>query len=218
MPGGAAEQCTFHRHRGLSATRFTAGVHGDMRGMRARMLLASLTVVLAVSLCAPASAADLVDVRRYAESIQVACATPPQTTSPGRAGRYCQARRWSAPRARALPGPARARRQGLGLKVRRLPPGGVAGDGRCTAHGHQDLLEDGYIAAKSNNNLGSTVDSRWSAATAAARHGHRLRRLHTPRNTTRARDRVLRNRLVLKNAMENQAFRQLLPRVVALRL
>jgi D-alanyl-D-alanine dipeptidase len=40
--------------------------------MPARTLLIALTVVLAGSLCASASAADLVDVRRYASSIQVA--------------------------------------------------------------------------------------------------------------------------------------------------
>jgi D-alanyl-D-alanine dipeptidase len=39
--------------------------------MPARTLLIALTVVLAGSLCASASAADLVDVRRYASSIQV---------------------------------------------------------------------------------------------------------------------------------------------------
>jgi D-alanyl-D-alanine dipeptidase len=62
--------------------------------------------------------------------------------------------------------------------------------------------------AKSNHNLGSTVD-----LTLIRRASGRQLDINTafdaftPRaNTTRARGRVLRNRLILKNAMEDQSF------------
>ena len=84
------------------------------------MLLASLAVVLAGSLCASASAADLVDVRRYAESIQVDVryATANNFTGAPLDG-YCQAQALVLrPRARALARVQRALgRRGLGLKV-----------------------------------------------------------------------------------------------------
>jgi zinc D-Ala-D-Ala dipeptidase len=110
-------------------------------------------------------------------------ATPPRTTSPAR---------------------------GLGLKVfDAYRPARLAGDGalaRRTDNG--ELLRDGYIAPKSNHNLESTVD-----LTLIRRASGRQLDINTafdaftPRaNTTRARGRVLRNRLILKNAMEDQSF------------
>jgi D-alanyl-D-alanine dipeptidase len=105
--------------------------------MPARTLLIVLTVVLAGSLCASASAADLVDVRRYASSIQVDV-------------RYATANNFTG----ARPGAEGLRR----------------------ASGRQLDMNTAFDA-------------------------------FTPRaNTTRARGRVLRNRLILKNAMEDQSF------------
>jgi len=74
--------------------------------------------------------------------------------------------------------------------------------------GNRDLLRDGYIAPKSNHNLGSTVDLTL-VRLASGREldmGTAFDAFTRRANTTRARDRVLRNRLILKNAMENQAF------------
>jgi zinc D-Ala-D-Ala dipeptidase len=185
-----------------------------MRVMRARVLLASLTVVVAGSLCAYASAADLVDVRRYAGSIQVDVryATANNFTGAPLAG-YCQPTALMLrPRARALARVQRALgRRGLGLKVfdAYRPARASRAMVRWARRTHnQDLLTEGYIAAKSNHNLGSTVD-----LTLIRRASGRELDMgtsfdaFTPRaNTTRARGRVLRNRLILKTAMEEQTF------------
>jgi zinc D-Ala-D-Ala dipeptidase len=185
-----------------------------MRVMRARVLLASLTVVVAGSLCASASAADLVDVRRYAGSIQVDVryATANNFTGAPLAG-YCQPTALMLrPRARALARVQRALgRRGLGLKVfdAYRPARASRAMVRWARRTHnQDLLTEGYIAAKSNHNLGSTVD-----LTLIRRASGRELDMgtsfdaFTPRaNTTRARGRVLRNRLILKTAMEEQTF------------
>jgi zinc D-Ala-D-Ala dipeptidase len=185
-----------------------------MRIMRARTVLISLAVVLAGSLCASASAADLVDVRRYASSIQVEVryATPNNFTGAPLAG-YCQPTALMLrPRARALARVQRALgRRGLGLKVFDAYRPARASRAmvrwvRRTDNG--ELLRDGYIAPKSNHNLGSTVD----LTLIRRRSGRQLDMgtafdAFTPRaNTTRARGRVLRNRLILKNAMEDQSF------------
>jgi zinc D-Ala-D-Ala dipeptidase len=185
-----------------------------MRVMRARVLLASLTVVVAGSLCASASAADLVDVRRYAGSIQVDVryATANNFTGAPLAG-YCQPTALMLrPRARALARVQRALgRRGLGLKVfdAYRPARASRAMVRWARRTHnQDLLTEGYIAAKSNHNLGSTVD-----LTLIRRASGRELDMgtsfdaFTPRaSTTRARGRVLRNRLILKTAMEEQTF------------
>jgi D-alanyl-D-alanine dipeptidase len=185
-----------------------------MRVMRARVLLASLTVVVAGSLCASASAADLVDVRRYAGSIQVDVryATANNFTGAPLAG-YCQPTALMLrPRARALARVQRALgRRGLGLKVfdAYRPARASRAMVRWARRTHnQDLLTEGYIAAKSNHNLGSTVD-----LTLIRRGSGRELDMgtsfdaFTPRaSTTRARGRVLRNRLILKTAMEEQTF------------
>jgi zinc D-Ala-D-Ala dipeptidase len=185
-----------------------------MRVMRARVLLASLTVVVAGSVCAYASAADLVDVRRYAGSIQVDVryATANNFTGAPLAG-YCQPTALMLrPRARALARVQRALgRRGLGLKVfdAYRPARASRAMVRWARRTHnQDLLTEGYIAAKSNHNLGSTVD-----LTLIRRASGRELDMgtsfdaFTPRaNTTRARGRVLRNRLILKTAMEEQTF------------
>jgi zinc D-Ala-D-Ala dipeptidase len=185
-----------------------------MRVMRARVLLGSLTVVVAGSLCASASAADLVDVRRYAGSIQVDVryATANNFTGAPLAG-YCQPTALMLrPRARALARVQRALgRRGLGLKVfdAYRPARASRAMVRWARRTHnQDLLTEGYIAAKSNHNLGSTVD-----LTLIRRASGRELDMgtsfdaFTPRaNTTRARGRVLRNRLILKTAMEEQTF------------
>ncbi|MDP9227925.1 MAG: peptidase M15 [Actinomycetota bacterium] len=182
--------------------------------MRARMLLASLTVVLAGSLCASASAADLVDVRRYANSIQVDVryATANNFTGAPLAG-YCQAQALMLrPRARALARVQRALgRRGLGLKVfdaYRPARASRAMVRWARRTGNRDLLEDGYIAPKSNHNLGSTVDLTLVrlANGRELEMGTAYDAFTRGANTTRARDRALRNRLILKNAMENQAF------------
>jgi zinc D-Ala-D-Ala dipeptidase len=182
--------------------------------MRARALLISFTVVLAVSLCPSASAADLVDVRRYAKSIQVDVryATANNFTGAPLAG-YCQPTALMLrPRARALARVQRALgRRGLGLKVFDAYRPARASRAmvrwaRRTDNVH--LLKEGYIAPKSNHNLGSTVD-----LTLIRRASGREIDMgtafdaFTPRaNTTRARGRVLRNRLILKDAMEDQSF------------
>jgi D-alanyl-D-alanine dipeptidase len=151
--------------------------------MPARTLLIALTVVLAGSLCASASAADLVDVRRYASSIQVDVRDATANNFTG----------------------ARPGAEGL----RRLPPGArLAGDGalaRRTDNG--ELLRDGYIAPKSNHNLESTVD-----LTLIRRASGRQLDMNTafdaftPRaNTTRARGRVLRNRLIPRTPWKTRA-------------
>jgi zinc D-Ala-D-Ala dipeptidase len=182
--------------------------------MRARTLLISFTVVLAVSLCPFASAADLVDVRRYAKSIQVDVryATANNFTGAPLAG-YCRPTALMLrPRARALARVQRALgRRGLGLKVfdaYRPARASRAMVRWARRTDNQALLQDGYIARKSNHNLASTVD-----LTLIRRASGRELDMgtafdaFTPRaNTTRARGRVLRNRLILKDAMEDQNF------------
>jgi zinc D-Ala-D-Ala dipeptidase len=182
--------------------------------MRARVLLVSLTVLLVGSLSSPASAADLVDVRRYAKSIQVEVryATANNFTGAPLPG-YCQPRALLLrPRARALARVQRAlRRRGLGLKVfdaYRPARASRAMVRWARGTGNEELLNQGYIAPKSNHNLASTVD-----LTLVRRGSGRELDLGTAydsfttrANTTRAHGRILRKRLILKNAMEKQGF------------
>jgi D-alanyl-D-alanine dipeptidase len=142
--------------------------------MPARTLLIALTVVLAGSLCASASAADLVDVRRYASSIQVEV-------------RYATANNFTG---------ARPGAEGL----RRLPSGArLAGDGALGAANRQWRAPARRLY-------------RAEEQPQPRKHGRQLDvgtafDAFTPRaNTTRARGRVLGNRLILKNAMEDQSF------------
>jgi zinc D-Ala-D-Ala dipeptidase len=182
--------------------------------MRARIVIISLTAVLVGSLCPPAIAADLVDVRRYAKSIQVEVryATANNFTGAPLDG-YCQAQALMLrPRARALARVQRAlRRRGLGLKVfdAYRPARASRAMVRWTRRtGNEELLEDGYIAPKSNHNLGSTVDLTLVRLDSGRQldMGTAFDAFTRRANTTHARGRVLRNRLILKNAMEDQAF------------
>jgi D-alanyl-D-alanine dipeptidase len=182
--------------------------------MRSRMLPVWLMILIAGSLASTAWAADLVDVRTYASSIQldVRYATANNFTGAPLDG-YCQGTALMLrPRARALGRVQRALgRRGLGLKVfdaYRPARASRAMVRWARRTDNQDLLKEGYIAPKSNHNLGSTVD-----LTLVRRADGRELDMgtsfdaFTPRaNTTRARNRVLRNRLILKNTMEAQAF------------
>jgi D-alanyl-D-alanine dipeptidase len=92
--------------------------------------------------------------------------------------------------------------------LRGVDTGGRALRHREQLHRRAARGRDGYIAPKSNHNLESTVD-----LTLIRRASGRQLDINTafdaftPRaNTTRARGRVLRNGLILKNAMEDQSF------------
>ena len=182
--------------------------------MRFRMLVLTLTAALLASVFPSASAAQLVDVRSYAESIQVDVryATSNNFTGAPLPG-YCAAQALMLrPRARALARVQRSlRRRGLGLKVfdAYRPARASRAMVRWTRRtGNEDLLRDGYIAPKSNHNLGSTVDL--TLVRRASGRGFDMGTAYdaftTRANTTRARARLLRNRMILKNAMEAQGF------------
>lgn len=182
--------------------------------MRFRMLVLTLTAALLASVFPSASAAQLVDVRSYAESIQVDVryATSNNFTGAPLPG-YCAAQALMLrPRARALARVQRSlRRRGLGLKVfdAYRPARASRAMVRWTRRtGNEDLLRDGYIAPKSNHNLGSTVDLTLvrRASGRGLDMGTAYDAFTTRANTTRARARVLRNRMILKNAMEAQGF------------
>ena len=182
--------------------------------MRFRMLVLTLTAALLASVFPSASAAQLVDVRSYAESIQVDVryATSNNFTGAPLPG-YCAAQALMLrPRARALARVQRSLRpRGLGLKVfdAYRPARASRAMVRWTRRtGNEDLLRDGYIAPKSNHNLGSTVDLTLvrRASGRGLDMGTAYDAFTTRANTTRARARVLRNRMILKNAMEAQGF------------
>jgi D-alanyl-D-alanine dipeptidase len=175
-----------------------------------------LVLVAALGGAVPARAGDpaLVDVRTYARGIQVDVryATPNNFTGAPLPG-YCK------PRALLLPGAARRlarvqrglRGRGLGLKVfdAYRPARASRAMVRWARRTNREwLLTQGYIARRSNHNLGTTVD----LTLVTRRTGEELDMgtafdAFTPRSTTtRARGRVLRNRLTLKNAMEGHGF------------
>lgn len=156
----------------------------------------------------------LVDVRAYARGIQVDVryATKSNFTGAVLPG-YCEGRALLlAPAARRLARVQRTlRADGLGLKVwdaYRPARASRAMVRWANRTGRQSLLSDGYVAARSNHNLGTTVDL--TLVTLA--DGTELD-MGTPYDTftvraaTRdARGRVLRNRLALRAAMARHGF------------
>jgi D-alanyl-D-alanine dipeptidase len=174
-----------------------------------------LPIVLGALLTpAPAHGAALVDVRRAEPSIRVDVRYATERNFTGaRLPGYCKGRALLlGDAARRLARVHRAlRTRGLGLLV--LDAYRPARASRAMVRwarrtGRDELLSGGYIAARSNHNLGTTVDltliRRRSGAEVDMGTDYDA---FTPRSsTTRARGRALRNRLTLRNAMEGRGF------------
>jgi D-alanyl-D-alanine dipeptidase len=180
-----------------------------------RAVLALAAVGAALGAPGPAAAAELVDVRQRAPSIavEVRYATRDNFTGAPLPG-YCDGR------ALLLPGAATRlarvqrslRPRGLGLKVfdaYRPARASRAMVRWARRTGRDGLLSGGYIAGRSNHNLGTTVDlTLVRLGSGAELDMGTAYDAFTPRSATlRARGRVLRNRLALEDAMEALRFR-----------
>jgi zinc D-Ala-D-Ala dipeptidase len=188
-----------------------------------RLAVAAVLIALIALACASAAFADngspatrragLVDVQRDAPGIHVALA---YLTTHNFTGRrlpgYC--REWALllePAARDLARVQRyLRRRGLGLLIRdayRPARASWAMVRWAQRSGRGDLVGT-YIARHSRHNTGSAVDLTLVRAANGRRlrMGSRFDELSTRANTLRASGRALRNRLVLKGAMERFGF------------
>ena len=183
----------------------------------APVLLAALALLALVPATATARAPDagLVDVLTAAPTIRadVRYATSNNFTGARLPG-YCAARALLLPdAARRLARVQRSlRSDGLGLKVfdaYRPARASRAMVRWARRTGRGSLLSDGYIAARSNHNLGTTVDLTLVRLSDGRELGMGTAfDAFTVRSTTlRAHGPVRRNRLALKRAMEAHGFR-----------
>lgn len=171
--------------------------------------------MLALAAPVQAAAAPLVDVRSYARGIQVDVryATESNFTGAVLPG-YCEGRALLlAPAVRRLARVQRTLRpDGLGLKVwdaYRPARASRAMVRWAERTGNTRLLSEGYIAARSNHNLATTVDLtlvRLSDGT-ELEMGTAYDAFNSRAATRSARGPALRNRLALKAAMERHGFR-----------
>ena len=185
-----------------------------------RLAAAALLIALATAVGAagddgsPATRrAGLVDVHQYAPGIRVELAYLTEHNLTGRRlPGYC--REWALlldPAARDLGRVQRyLRRRGLGLLIRDAYRPARASQAMvrwAQRTGRGDLVGT-YIARRSRHNLGSAVDLTLvrQADGRRLRMGSRFDELSTRANTLHASGRALRNRLVLKGAMERFGF------------
>jgi D-alanyl-D-alanine dipeptidase len=163
----------------------------------------------------PLTRAGLVDVRTYAPGVRVDLryATPDNFTGAVLPG-YCKPlaviRR---PAARAL-GKVQARLEGDGLGLRVYDAYRPSRATRAMVRwaetsGHQWVLDQGYVARRSNHNQGAAIDLTLVRASDGKPlgMGTRFDSFTTKSHTANASGKALKNRLKLKRAMEAEGFR-----------